>query len=63
MRLLTVSAVWDGEADVWVAVSDDIPGLVTEADTVTELRAKLLDLIPELPAENGHLTGQSSFST
>jgi hypothetical protein len=63
MRILTVSAVWDDEADVWVAVSDDVPGLVTEADTFPELRAKLLDLIPELLAENGHLIGQSSFST
>jgi predicted RNase H-like HicB family nuclease len=63
MRILTVSAVWDDEADVWVACSDDVPGLITEADTFTELRTKLLDLIPELLAENGHLTGQSSFST
>jgi len=49
-----VDAAWDDEASVWVATSDDIPGLVTEADTLEELRSKLADLVPELLAENGH---------
>lgn len=53
MNRLTVEAVWDEEASVWVATSDDIAGLVTEADTLEELRAKLIDLVPELLAENG----------
>ncbi|MHC5825584.1 MAG: DUF1902 domain-containing protein [Nostoc sp.] len=26
-----VEAFWDSDAEVWVAASDDIPGLVTEA--------------------------------
>ena len=33
MRSYPVVAEWDGEAKVWVATSDDIPGLVTEAET------------------------------
>jgi hypothetical protein len=52
MRALRVEAEWDDEASVWVATSDDIPGLVTEADTIEILRAKLVDLVPELMAEN-----------
>ena len=44
----TITATWDDEARVWVATSDDIPGLVTEADTVEALTAKLKVIIPEL---------------
>lgn len=53
MRTLEVHATWDEEAKVWVAESDDVPGLVTEASTVETLVAKLDVLIPELIAENG----------
>jgi predicted RNase H-like HicB family nuclease len=63
MRLLTITAIWDDDALVWVAESNDVPGLITEADTFSDLRAKLIDLIPELLAENSHHLGQSSFST
>ncbi len=52
MRTLVVEAEWDAEASVWVATSTDIPGLVTEAATLDELRAKLTDIVPELLAEN-----------
>lgn len=45
---LHVKAVWDGEAQVWVAESDDVPGLITEAASETGLVEKLSVLIPEL---------------
>ena len=32
-----VRAEWDSEVLVWVASSDDVPGLVTEADTIEAL--------------------------
>ena len=63
MRLLLVTAIWDNDAEVWVACSDDVPGLITEADTFADLRAKLVDLIPELLVENREHIAQSSFST
>jgi predicted RNase H-like HicB family nuclease len=47
-RVLLVRAMWDNEAGVWVAESDDVPGLVTEAETQSALIAKLSVLIPEL---------------
>lgn len=50
---VVVHAVWDEDARVWVATSDDVPGLVTEADTAELLEAKLKVLIPELLIENG----------
>src|SRR5438132_14427463 len=50
-----VKAEWDGEAGVWVATSDDVPGLATGADTFEELIEKLKVVIPELLEENGLL--------
>ena len=49
-------AEWDEEAQAWVATSDDVPGLVTEADTMEALLAKLRVLIPELLDANGQAT-------
>jgi predicted RNase H-like HicB family nuclease len=56
-RQITVNAEWDSEAKVWVATSDDVPGLVTEADTVEALAEKLSVMIPELLEANGNLVG------
>ena len=44
----TVIARWDEEARVWVAQSDDVPGLVTEAENEEQLVATLREMIPEL---------------
>jgi len=49
---LLVTAQWDGEADVWVALSDDIPGLATEAPTLDALLARVLAVAPELLEDN-----------
>ncbi len=43
-----VEAFWDSEAEVWVATSEDVPGLVTEAETIELLASKLRVMIPEL---------------
>ena len=50
---LFVRAEWDGEAHVWVATSDDVPGLVTEEAPMEDLIEKLKVVIPELPEANG----------
>ena len=55
MRTVIVEAEWDAEAKVWVATSDDVPGLATEADTIDALRSKLEIMIPELLSANGAL--------
>lgn len=52
-RTVTVSASWDDDARVWVATSDDVPGLITEAETCDALAEKLQTLIPELLELNG----------
>jgi predicted RNase H-like HicB family nuclease len=52
-----VNAFWDTEAEVWVATSEDVPGLATEAETVEILLDKLRVMIPELLALTGYSTG------
>lgn len=54
-KMIHIKAVWDHDAEVWVAESDNVPGLVTEADTTEQLLRKLETMIPELLAANGLL--------
>lgn len=56
-KALFIHAEWDDEARVWVATSDDVPGLATESETVEALIAKLEVLIPELLDANSNQTG------
>jgi hypothetical protein len=48
-RGITINARWDGEASVWIATSEDVPGLVVEADSwpsmIDEVRVTLPDLL------------------
>ena len=48
-----IHAEWDADVSVWVATSDDIPGLVTESKTFEALLKKLRTLVPELLELNG----------
>jgi predicted RNase H-like HicB family nuclease len=57
MKALFVRAEWDDEAAVWVATSDDVPGLATEAETVEALMSKLEVMIPELLDANEGFEG------
>jgi predicted RNase H-like HicB family nuclease len=52
-RPIVVTADWDPEAGVWVATSRDLRGLVTEAETMEALRAKLPGMILDLLEEAG----------
>ena len=52
-RPIVIHADWDPEAGVWVATSGDLQGLVTEADTIEALRAKLPGMILDLLEEYG----------
>jgi predicted RNase H-like HicB family nuclease len=50
-----VHCTWDAEAAVWVATSDQVPGLATGADTLDALVDKLKIVIPELLEANNML--------
>jgi predicted RNase H-like HicB family nuclease len=54
-----VKVEWDEEAAVWVASSDEVPGLATGADTFEALIEKLRAVIPELLEENGLLAADT----
>jgi hypothetical protein len=43
-----VHALWDPEAEVWSAEAQNLPGLVTEAETPEALMEKLRIMVPEL---------------
>jgi predicted RNase H-like HicB family nuclease len=47
-RHVAVRCAWDDEADVWYVQESDVPGLVTEADTLEALRRKLPGMIQDL---------------
>jgi predicted RNase H-like HicB family nuclease len=55
-----VLAQWDTEAGVWVAESEDVPGLVAEAESPNGLAQKLRVLIPELLELNGFPSAPSA---
>ena len=44
----TVKLLWDAEACVWVATSDDVPGLVLESGSFDAMIERLHYVIPEL---------------
>ena len=52
-RPILVHADWNAEAAVWVATTHDLRGLVTEADSIEALQAKLPGMILDLCEEYG----------
>ncbi|WP_019864463.1 DUF1902 domain-containing protein [Methylovulum miyakonense] len=46
--LIKVEIIHDDEANVYVATSLDLKGLVVEAETLDELEKEVRDLVPEL---------------
>ncbi len=57
MREYLVIAKWDNEARVWVATSEDIPGLATEAETFERLVERVTAVAPELLTLNNMAPG------
>ncbi len=47
-----ITFTWDDESAVWIATSDDIPGLVLESNSFDALLERIHFAIPELLALN-----------
>lgn len=47
-RAITVTARWDDEARVWIAGSEDVSGLVVEADTWADMIEEVRLVLPDL---------------
>jgi len=48
-----INFLWDSDVAVWVATSDDIPGLVLESGSFDALMERVRFAIPELLELNG----------
>jgi len=48
-----INLLWDAEAAVWVAQSEDIPGLVLESGSFDALLERLRYAVPEILELNG----------
>jgi hypothetical protein len=57
-RPVEVRALWDEEAEVWSAEGENLPGLVTEADSYPQLMQKLRVMVPELLSYSPDLNEQ-----
>lgn len=53
IREIVIDSTWDPEANVWVATSDDVPGLVLEAEILDGIIEEARSLVPELLRLNG----------
>lgn len=53
--LIKVEIIHDDEANVYIATSSDLKGLVVEAETLDELEKEVLELAPELLALNNSI--------
>jgi hypothetical protein len=51
-KIFEIRAEWDGEAGVWWCSNGELP-LVTEAPTFEQLISRVLEIAPEIAAENG----------
>ena len=49
---LTIKMTWDAEACVWIAESNDVPGLVLESGSFDALLERVRFAVPELLALN-----------
>ena len=49
---LTIKMTWDPDACVWIAESDDVPGLVLESGSFDALLERVRFAVPELLSLN-----------
>ena len=50
---VVINLTWDADACVWIAESDDVPGLVMESGSFDALIERLRFAVPELLVLNG----------
>ena len=59
---ITIDARWDSEASVWIATSNDVPGLVVEADTWPAMIEEVRLVLPELLELSGQRSNRLSLT-
>lgn len=58
----TINFVWDDEANVWIATSEDIPGLVLESGSFDALVERVRFAVPELIELNGQQAARATLT-
>ena len=53
-----ITITWDDEAAVWIATSEDVPGLVLESGSFDALIQKVRYAVPELLQLNGEKSSE-----
>lgn len=53
LRIITVDARWIADDSIWIATSDQVPGLVVEGSNWTEMIREVRLLVPDLLALAG----------
>jgi hypothetical protein len=48
-----INTTWDAEASVWIATSEDVPGLTLESGSLDALMERVRIAVPELLSLNG----------
>jgi hypothetical protein len=61
-REITIQARWDSEASVWLATSEDVPGLVVEAGTWPAMINEVQLVLPELLELSGAVGDKLSLT-
>ena len=57
-----INLIWDKDAAVWIATSEDIPGLVLESESLDDLIEKVREAVPELLMMNHNPSGYTDMS-
>lgn len=52
MAIWTLHAAYDPEERIWYTLDCDVPGLVTEGETLERLRERAAAVLPELLEDN-----------
>lgn len=52
MTTWTLHAAYDPDAQTWYTLDCDLPGLITEGETLERLRTRAIAVMPELLADN-----------
>jgi Domain of unknown function (DUF1902) len=61
-REITINARWDAEAAVWLATSEDVHGLVAEAENWPSMIEEVRLILPELLALEGQESDKISLT-
>ena len=61
VKICKINFMWDDEVDVWIATSDDVPGLVLEDGSLDRLIFRTRLAAPELLELNCDYLGDIDF--